>query len=79
MQKPERLSATVRIADNIRAEMARKRLTQGDLAEHLNCSQAAVSRRLSGHTPFDVNELQTIADLLGVAPAYLIGEPERAA
>lgn len=77
MPKAEPPTATV--ADNIRAEMARKRMTQFQLAQHLDLSQAAVSRRLSGLTAFDVNELQQVADLLEVSPASLLGEPERAA
>lgn len=74
MPKSQPPSATVRLADNVRAEMARQRLTQFDLARALNLSQAAVSRRLSGLTPFDVNEVQAVGDLLGLPATVLLGE-----
>ena len=66
--------ATVRVADNIRAEMARKRVTQQAAADALRMSQPAFSARMSGKTPLDVNELFAIADLLAVDPAALLKE-----
>lgn len=62
-----------RTADNIRAEMARQRVPQIALAKHLGLSQAAVSRRLNGLTAFDVNELVSVATLLKVPAADLLG------
>lgn len=56
------LSQTV--ADNIRAEMARRKKSQRDVAEALGSSQPAVYRRLAGEVAFDVDELGAIADLL---------------
>lgn len=61
-------------ADNIRAEMARQRLSQTALAEVLNISQAAVSRRLAGKTEFSITELASLAAWLGVPAASLLGE-----
>lgn len=58
------LSETV--AAEVRAELARKRVTGTKLASHMNVSHAYVSRRLSGETPFDVNDLDQIAQLLDV-------------
>lgn len=63
---------TVAVADNIRAEMARKRVTQQTVAEHLGVSQPAVAARMSGKTPLDVNELFAIADLLDVPASQLL-------
>lgn len=63
-----------RTADNIRAEMARRRIPQIALAKHLGMSQAAVSRRLNGVTAFDVDELTSLAAWLGVPAASLLGE-----
>lgn len=54
------------VAGEVRAQMARKRLGQGALAELIERSQASASRRLLGHTPFDVNELFVIADFLNL-------------
>lgn len=51
---------------NVRAEMARKVMTQTALARHLGFSQVALSARLRGVTPFDVNELARCAEVLGV-------------
>ena len=51
---------------NVRAEMARQGVTQMVLARKIGISQAAVSARLRGTTPFDINELTAIAAVLGV-------------
>ncbi len=63
-----------RVADAVRAECARRRITQHDLAESLGLSQMAVSRRLSGTVAFDVNELYAVAALLDVSVPTLIGD-----
>lgn len=63
-----------RVAATVRAEMARNRVSQTALAETLGLSQAAVSRRLLGAVPFDVDELAQVAELLNVTAASLIGE-----
>jgi transcriptional regulator with XRE-family HTH domain len=65
------------VAANVRAEMARHRVTQAQLATVLGLHQMSVSRRLNGEVPFDVNELVAVADYLGVDPAALL--PERVA
>lgn len=62
------------VADTVRAEMARRRVTQGMLAERLHLSQAAVSRRLKGDVEFGVNELLEAADLIGVPAGTLLGD-----
>jgi transcriptional regulator with XRE-family HTH domain len=67
-------SATQRVAANVRAEAARQQRSGVNLAKALGWSQAATSRRLSGHVPFDVNELEAIASLLAVPLSDLIGE-----
>lgn len=68
MTKPHRVS------DNIRAEMARRRLSQIELGRVLGRSQAAVSRRLAGETEFTVKELAAAATWLHVSPASLLGD-----
>lgn len=57
---------TLRVAANVRAELARLRKSQSDLAGHLGISRPAVSFRLSGQTPMNINELVRIAEFLGV-------------
>lgn len=46
--------------------MARRNLSQTAVGEHLGLSQAAVSAKLAGKTPFTIDQLAAIADLLGV-------------
>ena len=60
------------VGANVRAEMARRRMLQGALAEHLHLSQTGVSKRLAGETPFDINELVAIARLLEVELCQLL-------
>jgi transcriptional regulator with XRE-family HTH domain len=61
---------------NVRAEMARRKVSQMALAAQLGLSQAAVSARLNGHTPFDINELSTIARVLDVPLTDLLADVE---
>lgn len=58
------MSPASRIGSRVRGLMAEKRVTQEQAAAALGLSQVAVSRRLSGSVPFDVNELKAVADLL---------------
>lgn len=57
---------------NVRAEMARMGVTQVQLAAHLDMAQAAVSRRLTGATPWRIDELQAVAAFLGVPVTTLL-------
>ena len=54
------------IAANVRAEVARTRTSQTNLAHLLNLSQSSVSMRLRGATPFSAHELATIATHLEI-------------
>lgn len=60
------------VAANVRAEMARRQVTQATLAAALGVTQQAVSRRLRGDVDFTVSELQAVADVLEVPVADLI-------
>lgn len=51
---------------NIRAEMSRRGLSQTAVATRLGISQAAMSARIRGVTPFDLNEVVQLADLFGM-------------
>lgn len=67
-------SPSAEVGANVRAEMARRDVSQVKIAENLGMSQAAISSRLRGRTPFDINELAAIADYLempisGLLPA----------
>lgn len=63
----------VHMAEEIRALMARRRISGVALASRINRSQSYVSRRLTGEVPFDVDDLEAIAVVLGVTAAKLVG------
>jgi transcriptional regulator with XRE-family HTH domain len=59
------------IRTEIRAEMARQRLSQQNLADKLGWGQTVVSKRLTGKVAITADEVKQIADALGVTPAVL--------
>ena len=67
--------ATLRehIASEVRAEMARRRVVDAEIAHHLGQNQQWFSRRKLGYVPFDAAELVLIADYLGVPVTQLLG------
>lgn len=60
------------VAGNVRAEMARLRVSQSEVGSALGLTQQAVSRRLRGEVPFNVNELGVVADVLAVEVTDLL-------
>jgi transcriptional regulator with XRE-family HTH domain len=62
------VGSTNDVLAEIRAEMARKSVTQTDLAPRAHLSVHALRRRLSGEAALSVPELLDIAQALGVAP-----------
>jgi transcriptional regulator with XRE-family HTH domain len=52
--------------------MARRGETQQSLAGRIGMKQQSLSKRLRGETRFSVDELQRIADALGVPTAELL-------
>lgn len=69
-----------RVADEVRGQLARHRITQTALAQdpRLRLSESAISRRLTGEIPFDVAELAAIAEILGVPMStFVVDEPEQ--
>lgn len=63
---------TYHVAAEIRAVMARKRVTQTELAAKISVPTYTLARRLSGEIPITVNELTAIAEALGVSIAELL-------
>lgn len=57
---------------NIRAEMARRGVTQADLAAALGITQPGVSARLHGRTDWRLKELSVVAETLGVPLSALL-------
>lgn len=65
------------VAAEIRAQLARRRVTQSELAAAVGVSNAWVSVRLSGKQAIDLNDLESIAAAIDVPVYDLL--PERAA
>lgn len=60
------------IGAEVRAGLARKGLTQKQLAAVLGVTETTLSGRIRGRTPFDTDELALISDLIGVPIAELL-------
>lgn len=52
--------------------MARREVSQEQLAKAVGVSQAQISRRLTGRVPFDVEELAAVAEFLQIPLASLL-------
>lgn len=60
------------VASNIRAESARRGVVQSDIASALGVQQGTISRRWRGGRAWPLEDLPTVADMLGVSVAYLV-------
>ena len=58
----------------IREEMRRQKLSQLELAGRIGWAQSQLSKRLTGVVPFRADELERIADALGV-PLHQLMSP----
>jgi transcriptional regulator with XRE-family HTH domain len=67
------------VAEEIRALMARRKVSGRELSAKLGVSPSWISYRLSGKQPIDVNDLLRIANVLGVGVHDLLPPPEIAA
>ncbi|MEF2979048.1 helix-turn-helix domain-containing protein [Subtercola sp. YIM 133946] len=61
-----------RIAAEIRADMARKKITQSTLMEALLMTQPSLSKRLTGERPFTLSEMEKVCGVLRIAPNELL-------
>lgn len=66
------VSATEGVASQVRAEVARRRLTWREVARQTTKSHAYWWRRMSGEVPFDVEDLVTVAGILNVPVSVLV-------
>lgn len=69
-----RMPVALDVSRRIRVELARKDKKRADLARALGISQQAMSRRMSGEVPFNVQELASAAEFLGVPVTVLLEE-----
>jgi transcriptional regulator with XRE-family HTH domain len=60
------------VAANVRAELARRRISQTTVAQRLGVSRQNVAQRLNGRVDFRVSELVAIAALLDVPVTALL-------
>ena|SRR5699024_1125198 len=61
-----------RVADNVRAEMARNGISTKQLADTLGMSLQSVSVKRRGEVPFSLRDLEAIAPLFGMTPGELV-------
>jgi transcriptional regulator with XRE-family HTH domain len=73
------MTLSMRIAEEIRVLMVRKRVNQKQLAQRLDVSAMWVSGRLTGQTEIAVNDLPRIANALEVSVLDLLPKQVRTA
>lgn len=61
------------VTGEIRAELARRRVKQDQLAKAVGRSQATIARRLAGLSAWDLDELEAVAAFFGVPVEALLG------
>lgn len=68
-------SGTLRqaVAGHVRAEMARVRVSQSELARRLGEGQPWVNRRVNGDVALDVDDIERISAALDVPTTKLLG------
>ncbi|QLQ37951.1 helix-turn-helix domain-containing protein [Micromonospora robiginosa] len=66
------------ISSEVRAELARQRRPQRDIADVLGISVNQVSERIRGDVEWRVSELVAVADLLGVPLIQFLPAPATA-
>jgi len=69
-----RQSLTERVVMAIRIEMVRRGMKTSELAASIDEQYLWLQRRLTGVTPFLLEDVQRIADALGIALTALVGE-----
>lgn len=68
MERKE-VSVLSTITSEIKAELARKGMTQGALAKQLGISANSLSKKINGAKQFKLEEAQKIVNILGVNPS----------
>lgn len=67
------------VAEAIRVEMARRRLTQRALADATGLKRSYIGRRMTGEVPFTTDDLVKVSAVLDVPLSTLLQTSERAA
>ena len=63
----------------VRSNLARTYTTITEAATELGISRSTLSRKVNGHTPFKAEEIRTLAGLMGIQPAELLGPDQELA
>lgn len=64
------------VAEELRAEMARQKYGIVQMATDTRIPRSRLSRRLSGKTPLDTDELVLVANQLGIPAADIVARAE---
>jgi transcriptional regulator with XRE-family HTH domain len=67
------------VAEEIRVLLARRKMSATQLARLTGLKQSSLSRRMTGETAFDMDDLELIADVLGVSITDLMPQRVEAA
>ncbi len=59
-------SETELMRANIRGEMARRGMTQEDIAQAIGCERPLANKKLTGKKDFTASDLEKIADMFGM-------------
>ena len=65
------MDTTKRTAAAVEAARIEKGMTRLELSEASGIPRPTLYRRLDGHVPFDIDELERVANALGVDPVTL--------
>lgn len=71
-QMPPRGRLREYVAEEIRVLLTRKRMSGAELGRRTGIKQSSISRRLTGETAFDMDDLEAIAAVLEVSVADLL-------
>lgn len=65
---------TAAVAAEVRGQMAKRKLSQGALAEFMQVNPKTISRLLNTTHPIDLSELEKIGLFLGLDPLELMAK-----
>lgn len=66
------------VAEEIRVLLARRKMSATQLARLTGLKQSSLSRRMTGETAFDMDDLELIADALGITVTDLMPQQANA-
>lgn len=71
VERPQR-HLSDEVAERVRIALAARRVTQRSLCAALELSPPSVSKRVSGKQPFDLAEIESVAETTGVSVVWLL-------